>query len=106
MEREKPKLKSINLMAPNPTVGTWQIWNLNPGPNNSNVDIIFKESQIEYSDGEESACNAGDPGSIPGLERSPGEGNGNPFLAGTSHGQRNQVGYSPWGPKSQTQLSD
>ena len=25
----------------------------------------------------ESACNAGDPGSIPGLGRSPGEGNGN-----------------------------
>ena len=25
----------------------------------------------------ESACNARDPGSIPGLERSPGEGNGN-----------------------------
>ena len=29
------------------------------------------------SDGKESACNAGDPGSIPGLERSPGERNGN-----------------------------
>ena len=28
------------------------------------------------SDGKESACNAGDPGSIPGLERSPEEGNG------------------------------
>ena len=27
----------------------------------------------------ESACNAGDPGSIPGLARSPGEGNGNPL---------------------------
>ena len=26
----------------------------------------------------ESACNAGDPGSIPGLERSPGEGKGYP----------------------------
>ena len=26
-----------------------------------------------------SACNAGDLGSIPGLGRSPGEGNGNPF---------------------------
>ena len=25
-----------------------------------------------------SACNAGDPGLIPGLGRSPGEGNGNP----------------------------
>ena len=28
------------------------------------------------SDTKESACNAGDPGSIPGLARSPGEGNG------------------------------
>ena len=27
----------------------------------------------------ESACNAGDPGSIPGLRRSPGEGSGNPL---------------------------
>ena len=26
-----------------------------------------------------SACNTGDPGSIPGLGRSPGEGNGNPL---------------------------
>ena len=31
------------------------------------------------SAGKESACNAGDPGSIPGLGRSPGEGNGNPL---------------------------
>ena len=27
----------------------------------------------------ESACNAGNPGLIPGLGRSPGEGNGNPL---------------------------
>ena len=31
------------------------------------------------SDGKESACNAEDPDSIPGLGRSPGEGNGNPL---------------------------
>ena len=31
------------------------------------------------SDGKASAYNAGDPGSIPGLGRSPGEGNGNPL---------------------------
>ena len=31
------------------------------------------------SDGKESACNAGDQGLIPGLGRSPREGNGNPF---------------------------
>ena len=31
------------------------------------------------SDGKESACNAGDPSSIPESGRSPGEGNGNPL---------------------------
>ena len=31
------------------------------------------------SDSKESACNVGDLGSIPGLGRSPGEGNGNPL---------------------------
>ena len=31
------------------------------------------------SDGKASAYNAGDPGSIPGLGRFPGEGNGNPL---------------------------
>ena len=31
------------------------------------------------SDDKASACNVGDPGSIPGLGRSPGEGNGNPL---------------------------
>ena len=31
------------------------------------------------SDGKASVCNAGDLGSIPGLGRSPGEGNGTPL---------------------------
>ena len=31
------------------------------------------------SDGKESACNAGDPASIPRLGRSPAEGNGKPL---------------------------
>ena len=52
------------------------------------------------SDGEESACNAGDPGSIPGLRRSPGEGNGYPIpLPGEFHGQRSLGGYSSQDPK-------
>ena len=50
------------------------------------------------SDGQESAGNTGDPGSSPGLGRSPGEGNGNP-LHGESHGQGILVGYSPWDHK-------
>ena len=46
--------------------------------------------------------NAGEPGSIPGLERSPGEGNGKPapvFSPGESHGQRSPAGYSRCGSK-------
>ena len=42
----------------------------------------------------------GDIGSIPGLGRSLGEGNGNPFqyfLPGESHRQRGLVGHSPCG---------
>ena len=37
------------------------------------------EAVIGGSDGKASACNAGDPGPIPGSGRSPGEGNGNPL---------------------------
>ena len=47
------------------------------------------------SAGKESACNAGDLGSIPGLGRSPGEGKGYPvFWPGEFHGL-----YSLWGCK-------
>ena len=35
----------------------------------------FKTSKVGASDDKESACKAEDPGSIPGLERSPEEGN-------------------------------
>ena len=58
---------------------------------------------------QETTCNAGDLGSIPGSENSPGEGNGNPLtvcLPGEFHGQRSLAGYSPFGQRSQTRLSD
>ena len=51
------------------------------------------------SNHKESACNAGDLGSIPELGRFPGEGNYYPpqyFLPGESLGQRSLLGYSPW----------
>ena len=54
------------------------------------------------SDGKESAYNAGDPGSIPGSGRNPGEGNGNLLQytwLGKPNGWRSLVGYSPWGRK-------
>ena len=43
---------------------------------------VFKFNSMGFSDasaGKESACNAGDLGSIPGSERSPRGGNGNPL---------------------------
>ena len=57
------------------------------------------------SDGKEFACNSGDLGSIPGLERSPGGEHGknknktSVFLSGESQGQRSLAGYSLWGHK-------
>ena len=54
------------------------------------------------SDGKESTCNAGDPSLIPGLGRSPGEGNSNPlqyWCLENPHGQRSMVGYNSWGCK-------
>ena len=44
--------------------------------------VILKHSEKNFpggSGGEESACNEGDLGLIPGLGRSPGEGNGYPL---------------------------
>ena len=46
--------------------------------------------------GKESACNAGNPGSIPGTGRSPGEGKGYPLQYS---GLENSMVYSPWGCK-------
>ena len=56
-----------------------------------------------------SACNAGDLGSIPGLGRSPGEGNGNPLKYSCLE---NPMDGGAWwatqsmGSQSQTRLSD
>ena len=52
------------------------------------------------SDNKESACNAGNPGSIPGSGRSPGEGNGYPLQYSCL--ENSMAGYSPWITKSQT----
>ena len=41
--------------------------------------VLIRVEEYWCSDGKESACNGGDPGSVPGSERSSGEGNGNPL---------------------------
>ena len=61
------------------------------------------------SDGKASAYNAGDPGSIPGLGRSSGEGNGNPIQHSCLGNPMDSEAW--WATvhrvaKSQTQLSD
>ena len=61
------------------------------------------------SDGKVSAYNAGDPGSIPGSGRSPGEGNGTPLQY--SYLENPMDGRAWWATphrvaKSGTQLSD
>ena len=61
------------------------------------------------SEGKESACNVGDPGSIPGLGRSSGEGHGYPFQYS---GLETATDRGVWWAtvhgitKSQTRLSD
>ena len=61
------------------------------------------------SEGKESACNVGDLGSIHGLRRSPGEGNGNPLQYSCLE---NPIDRGAWQitvhgvTKSQTWLSD
>ena len=49
-------------------------------------DGVFDKKNLNFrlgfpggSEGKASACNAGNPGSIPGSGRSPGEGNSNPL---------------------------
>ena len=55
-----------------------------------------------YSDGKGSTCSVRDLSLIPQLGRSPRGRHGNPLLCPcleNPHGQRNLVGYSPWGHK-------
>ena len=77
------------------------------------LNVILKKAKYGYpwlpipvflgfpggSDSKESACNAGDLGSIPGLGRPPGEGHGNPLQYAcleNPHGQRTLMVYSSW----------
>ena len=61
------------------------------------------------SDGKETACNAGEPGSVPGLGRSPREGHGNPLQYSCLENSMDRGAW--WATvhgvaKSQTRLSD
>ena len=76
----------------------------------NNENSLNKVDEMGFpgaSHGKEPTCNVGDPDSIPGSGRSPGEGEWQPtpvFLPGKFYGQRNLVGYSPWGQKESNMI--
>ena len=66
------------------------------------IDVHFLNKGFPGSSDDESTFNAEDVSLIPGSGRSSGEGNGNLLQCSCLeffHGQRNLVGYSPWGRK-------
>ena len=56
---------------------------------NLSISLGFPDSSVD----KESTFNSGNPGSIPGLGRSPGEGKGYPFQYSDLE---NSMDYSPW----------
>ena len=66
-----------------PTPPALEVQSLNrTGPAGESLSSQFALTLVFFlggSEGKESACKAGDLGSIPGSERAPGEGNGNPL---------------------------
>ena len=69
-----------------------------------NWDIVTLQGFPASSVGKEYACSSGDPDSIPGLGRSPGEGKGYPLQYS---GLENSMGFQLHGfTKSRTWLSD
>ena len=73
------------------------------------ANIILYWGFLGSSVGKESACKAGDPGSVPGLGRSPGEGHGNPlqhFCLGNPMDRRAWWAAVHGAAKSRTQLSN
>ena len=74
--------------------------------------VCFRSNDLDFpgdSDGKESACNVGDPGSISGLGRSPGEGNGNPLQYSCLENPMNERAWRAAvhaATKSWTRLSD
>ena len=70
----KFNIQKTKIMVSGP-ITSWEI----DGETMETVPDFILRGFPGVSDGKASACNVGDPGSIPGSGRSPGEGNGNPL---------------------------
>ena len=78
----------------------FQVNLLSPGVESRSLALLTVPPAGTYD--KESACNAGDLGSMPGLGRTPWKRYSNPFQYScleNPHGQRSLEGYSPWGHK-------
>ena len=111
-------------MATHSSVLAWRIlWTEEPGGLYSpcghrvggwatNTSLLLLDIEMGFpggSNSKESACSAGDLGSIPGLGRSSGGGHGNPLCYSCleiPHGQRSLVGHSSWGHKESNRLTN
>ena len=103
-----------------PVPSSWELWvttlfSMQPSPNllassflnNSKTYMLkgFPGGSVVRN----LPASAGGVGTVPGLGRCPGERNGCPLqysCLGRSYGQRNLVGYDPWGCKSWAWFSD
>ena len=75
-------------------------WSSDPSLLFTWVQTMVESGFAGGSDGKVSACSAGDPGLIPGLGRSPGEGNGYPLQDSCLENPMDRGAwgcYSPWG---------
>ena len=84
--------------------GPCVFWVRGKDPQGTCEDLLESDSFPGGSDSKESTCNPGDLASIPGLERSPGEGNGfDPCVGNITPvfwprelpGERSLAGYRP-----------
>ena len=110
LERQKNEFRSPEEKGPWGTPRRLVEWaklsTVLTGINGSRVRLTQSLGELKGlpggSDGKESACSVGDPGSIPREGKIPLKRKWQPtpvILSGKPHGQRSLVSYSPWGRK-------
>ena len=107
------ELRSLDFIATGSLSGGGNLWIVKPkllgfqtGSQTSDINphLLTYQGFPDRSVGKESACSAGDLGSIPGLGRSPGEGKGYPLHYSCLENSVDCIVHQV--TKSQTQLSD
>ena len=95
------QLRNVRIIVSKPS-SALQMLHHSRLPTQPFLQVSIPPSNPGGSGDKEFACNVGDLGLIPGLGRSPGKGNGNPFQYScleNTHEQKSLVCYSPWSRK-------